>query len=286
MAKFCSQCGRKLEDGEVCNCSTQPVQGQPVQGQPVQGQPVQGQPVQGQPVQNQFVQGQFVQGQFVNQQMNAGQASIDVKGVVADMGDMLKQPVTKTAEFAKEKKGMAYGAVFAGINVFISTCIAIFSMIYLHAKVGDYAAYLPDIPYVQFPIMILVFTAAGIALMTTCLFLFDNKVFHGDATFGSMLTVVGAKALLSTAFLILGAILGIISPVVGISVIVMGIVVSLGYMVVTYTQVSVLDANKKAFVAMIAIAIMTVINLLFVRIVMSVVMSSLSSYISSLLNIF
>lgn len=83
MAKFCSQCGRPLQEGEICTCQSQkkeaaqtPLQNQaaqnaqaqpqsqPVQSGPVppQGQPGQSGPVppQGQPVQN----GQFQGGQI------------------------------------------------------------------------------------------------------------------------------------------------------------------------------------------------------------------------------
>lgn len=291
MAKFCSQCGRRLEEGEVCNCTSQAVQGQPVQQEAVQtaqGQPVQptaSQAPQEQPVVNQPVQP--IQGQYVNpQQVNANQMNKEVENVLTDLVSLVKQPVVTLAEFAKEKKGLLYGGCFVGINVIICTFISILYMLYLHSKVADYQMYLPDIPYVQIPILIFIFTAASAALLTTFLFLFDNKVFHGNATFSSMLAVVGAKAIVALVFIILGFVLGLLNTGVGLVFWIMSIVVAYAYMAISYSQVSVLDANKKAFVLMIVTIIMTVINCIFVRILFGIVMGSITDYFYTLKGLF
>ena len=84
MAKFCNQCGRPLQEGEVCTCQApkqdkvnSAPQGQPAQyGQAPQGQPAQyGQAPQGQPAQyGQAPQGQPQYGQAPQGQPQYGQA--------------------------------------------------------------------------------------------------------------------------------------------------------------------------------------------------------------------
>lgn len=282
MAKFCSQCGRKLEDGEVCNCTSgqAPATNQSIQGQPEVNQAVPEQLVQ--PTVNQAMQGQFVN----SQQTNANPLNKEVENVVSDLVGLMKQPVVKLAEIAQEKKGMIFGGCFVSINILVCTLIAIFYMLYLHNKVADYQIYLPGIPYVQIPLFILIFTAASAALLATFLFLFDNQVFHGNATFGSMLMVVGAKAIVAAVFFMFGFIISLLNAGIGLVFWIMGIMVAYAYMAIGYSQISILDANKKAFVLMIVTIIMTVINCVFVRIIIGTFMESISDYIYTLMGLF
>lgn len=287
MAKFCSQCGKQLADGEVCNCTLQEqvAQSQPMPEQVAQSGFVQSQ-AQGQSVQGQQSQGQSAQpqsNQFINsQQINTEQLANDAKNIAADFVELLKRPIGKLVELSQKKNGMVMGAVLAGVQVFISTLIAIILMIFLRIGIGEASAFLPSLPYVKFPLMVLIFTAGSVALTALFLQVFDSKVFKGNATFGSMLTVVGAKALVSVACLLVGAILSILSPGIGLTVIMIGIFASLAYMALGYSAVSVLDSDKKALVIMIVTAIMTVVDFIFVRIVISSVIASFASYIGSI----
>lgn len=277
MAKFCSQCGKQLADGEVCNCTSQEqvAQSEFVQSQE-QGQSVQGQQSQGQSAQPQL--NQFID----SQQINKEQLANDTKIIVADFVELLKHPIGKLTELSQKKRGMVMGAVLAGVQVFISTLIAIVLMILLRVGIGNASAFLPSLPYVQFPLMVLIFTMGSVALTALFLYVFDCKVFKGNATFGSMLTVVGAKALVSVACLLVGTVLSILSPGIGMTIIMVGIFVSLAYMALGYSAVSVLDSDKKALVIMIVTAIMTVVDFIFVRIVISTVVASFVSYIGSI----
>ena len=132
MGKFCSQCGRPLEEGEVCNCQQQSQPQSEQQSQTEQQQMGQ--------------QSQTGQQSNAQQQLNqaVGKAAEATKALAGKIVPILKNPV-------EELKGIAatgdskLGIQMVLCNIIASFLLLIIGMIALRLKLGDMAEYM-EIP--------------------------------------------------------------------------------------------------------------------------------------------
>ncbi|MDO5403053.1 MAG: hypothetical protein Q4F11_06395 [Eubacteriales bacterium] len=116
--KYCSKCGRQLNDGEVCNCQS----GVQPQGQPMQGQ-FNGQPVMGGNVQfNNQPQGQ-PQGQFTGQPQGRPQYSQQSSPVFENIASLLKglfkNPVSSVSYYVNNASA-ASSCIVIAVLAFLS----------------------------------------------------------------------------------------------------------------------------------------------------------------------
>jgi hypothetical protein len=273
MANFCNQCGRPLQEGEICTCQQQNVnqaqptqaqsaqgqpnqeqvfQGQPNQGQPNQGQPYQGQPYQGQPYQGQPYQGQPYQ-QFQNNMGNApfqgkanginGNQIVDLaKNVGKAIGNLFKDPIGTTEKIA-EKNEMTLPLTMVILNIAVIFLISIISMIVVRVKLGDWAEWV-SIPYVKIVLVVTILSAifdfalAGLTLLSAKVF------FKDDMSFAKALSLVGTKVLIDTVVILAALILTVISSAIGIALLSVGMFFTSLMFIMSYQKVCKLSETK------------------------------------------
>jgi hypothetical protein len=294
MAKFCSQCGRPLQEGEICTCQQQNVnQAQPTQEQTNQGQVFQGQPNQGQAYQGQPFQGQPNQGQpypqFQNNMGNVpfqgkpnginGNQIVDlIKNVGKEIVNLFKDPIGTTERIAEQNdKTMPLAMVITNI-VFIFL-ISIIAMIVVRVKLGDWAEWV-SIPYVKIVLVVTILSAifdfalAGVTVLSAKVF------FKDDMSFAKALSLAGTKVLIDTVVILAALILTILSPTVGVAVLSLGMFFTTLMFIMSYQQVCKLPAAKKFY----SLFVTLILQAAAMGIVYAVVAASVASSLQTALS--
>lgn len=295
MARFCTQCGRRLEEGEVCNCTSQGAgqqsyqnqgdgqyyqqpsdqmnQGQQMQGaydsqtgsdqQSQYGHQDQGQYYQqgqnpyghqdqgqyyqqgqnpyGQQNQGQYYQqgqnpyGQQNQGQYYNQQGYPGgpyggqgrsreaewlnekkNAFVAVtKNMFSEILPILKRPVGRVREIA-DSNSPAVGLEFMVTKLVMTILVGLLLILKMKSGMGEYASYV-KIPYIQLLLIAVIFTI-GMDLITALLLKVFAGVFGGSASVPAMISVVGARAMYDSVFILVFGLLFLLSAPAGLFV--------------------------------------------------------------------
>jgi hypothetical protein len=246
MAKFCSQCGRPLQEGEICTCQQQNVsQAQPTQGQVYQGQPYQGQPNQGQPYpqfQNNMGNVPF---QGKTNGVNGNQIADLVKNVGKEIGNLFKDPIGTTEKIA-EKNDMTLPLAMVITNIVFIFLISIIAMIVVRVKLGDWAEWV-SIPYVKIVLVVTILSAifdfalAGVTVLSAKVF------FKDDMSFAKALSLSGTKVLIDTVVILAALILTVLSPAVGVAVLSLGMFFTTLMFITSYQQVCKLSMTKKFY---------------------------------------
>ena len=246
MGKFCSQCGRPLEEGEVCNCQHQSQPQSEQQSQTEQQQMGQ--------------QSQTGQQSNAQQQLNqaVGKAAEATKALAGKIVPILKNPV-------EELKGIAatgdskLGIQMVLCNIIASFLLLIIGMIALRLKLGDMAEYM-EIPYVKIVLVGTIVMAAYYFAMAGILFGFTKAFAKGsEVHFAQSITAVGGKALYDIAVFVLGALCMVISSGFGLYVIMAGMAFTYLLMVITYSESVALKGSFKVYVLAITYICMMVL---------------------------
>jgi hypothetical protein len=293
MAKFCEQCGRPLQEGEICTCQQQNVnQAQPNQEQVYQAQPNQEQAYQGQPNQEQVYQAQPNQGQPYPQfQNNMGNASFQGKtsGMIGneiidllknegkEIGNLFKDPIGTTEKIA-EKNDMTMPLTMVLTNIVVIFLISVISMIVVRVKLGDYADWV-EIPYVKIVLVATILSAifdfalAGVSVLS------DKVFFKDDMSFAKALSLVGTKVLIDTVVILAAIILAVLSTAVGFGVLGIGMFFTTLMFITSYQQVCKLSETKKFY----SLFVTLVLQAAAMGIVYAVVAASVVSKLQSIL---
>jgi hypothetical protein len=306
MANFCSQCGRPLQEGEICTCQQQNVnqaqpnqeqayQAQPNQAQAYQAQPNQGQAYQAQPNQEQAYQGQPNQGQpypqFQNNMgnvpfqgktngINGNQIADMAKSIGKEIGNIFKDPIGTTEKIA-EKNDMTLPLTMVILNIAVIFLISVISMIVVRVKLGDYASWF-SIPYVKIVLVVTILSAifdfalAGLTLLSTKVF------FKDDMSFAKALSLVATKVLIDTVVILAALILTVLSPAVGVSVLGLGMFFTSLMFITSYQQVCKLPTTKKFYSLFVTLIMQAAAMGIVYTVVAASVASSLQTAISYL----
>lgn len=291
MAKFCSQCGRPLEEGEVCTCQSQG--SQPTVQQSTEQPFVQAQ----QPEQSQFTQSQQpftqaqqpVQPQFAQQQYNGqgqqfnqtiGKATDATKALVGKLVPIVKSPVEELKNIAATKESKL-GIQMILCNIVVSLLLLIISMVVVRVKLGDAAEYV-SIPYAKTVILGTVFAAVYYFAMAGILFGFTKVFSKGtEVSFAQSITAVGGKALYDAAVFIISAICMIINVKFGCVILVIGCAFTYLLMVITYSESVELKGSFKVYVLAITYICMMIIAYLAAKVCLESMAETLLSGLSS-----
>lgn len=227
MARFCTKCGKRLEEGEVCTCTQQAPQQAPQvppQQQQVPPQQVyQQQPQYQQPQyqQQQFQQQQYQQQQYQQAPQGAGrtkeaewfnQKSTQVAGEMKNMFSailpILKKPVSETQKIASQNT-MAVGLEFMGMKAVVILIMLLIGIAKFKSGFGPYGSMI-KVPYVKLIFILLILTIGMDALEAALMKVFSG-VLNGTTTMEAMFTSVGARALYDTIIAVVVGILFLIS---------------------------------------------------------------------------
>lgn len=290
MAKFCTKCGRKLEEGEVCTCQQENnnySEPQKVAANEVEPQTTEPQPERwdgGQQTANQ-TQNETVsqtsektkEAEWISQKSTI--VVNETKNVFAKIIPLLKHPVTETKKIADGKSSIP-GIEFIAIKAAV---VLIFTIIML-AKMDSALGGFVEIPTVTIIIMAILLTLGADCLEALMLKVFSG-VLNGVTEQSAMFSVVGTRALYETLIYIVAEIVCFISANFGIIIIAL---TSILLPIVEFGSYRVLvqtSEDRKVYAYFIAKVIMAVISYIVIYLCGKEVLSSiLGTLMGGLLN--
>ena len=174
---YCTKCGRKLQEGEICTCE------------------------QDKEIKKTFkdvrevfrTSGETFKDSKEAERMKEkeGETAKKVKSELLDIVQIWKSPITVTQKWTEEdikKNGLKYMAAKAGIML-----IVVFGMaVYLSSQLGVMSSYI-SLPYFSFVIITLLLTIGADMLETGILHIL-GRAFGGKAKNNAMFSVVGIRA--------------------------------------------------------------------------------------------
>lgn len=290
MAKFCTKCGRKLEEGEVCTCQQENnnySEPQKVAANEVESQTTEPQPERwdgGQQTANQ-TQNETVsqtsektkEAEWISQKSTI--VVNETKNVFAKIIPLLKHPVTETKKIADGKSSIP-GIEFIAIKAAV---VLIFTIIML-AKMDSALGGFVEIPTVTIIIMAILLTLGADCLEALMLKVFSG-VLNGVTEQSAMFSVVGTRALYETLIYIVAGIVCFISANFGIIIIAL---TSILLPIVEFGSYRVLvqtSEDRKVYAYFIVKVIMAVISYIVIYLCGKEVLSSiLGTLMGGLLN--
>lgn len=290
MAKFCTKCGRKLEEGEVCTCQQENnnySEPQKVAANEVEPQTTEPQPERwdgGQQTANQ-TQNETVsqtsektkEAEWISQKSTI--VVNETKNVFAKIIPLLKHPVTETKKIADGKSSIP-GIEFIAIKAAV---VLIFTIIML-AKMDSALGGFVEVPTVTIIIMAILLTLGADCLEALMLKVFSG-VLNGVTEQSAMFSVVGTRALYETLIYIVAGIVCFISANFGIIIIAL---TSILLPIVEFGSYRVLvqtSEDRKVYAYFIAKVIMAVISYIVIYLCGKEVLSSiLGTLMGGLLN--
>lgn len=290
MAKFCTKCGRKLEEGEVCTCQQennnysepQKVAANEVEPQTTEPQPERwdGGPQTANQTQNETVSQtseKTKEAEWISQKSTI--VVNETKNVFAKIIPLLKHPVTETKKIADGKSSIP-GIEFIAIKAAV---VLIFTIIML-AKMDSALGGFVEIPTVTIIIMAILLTLGADCLEALMLKVFSG-VLNGVTEQSAMFSVVGTRALYETLIYIVAGIVCFISANFGIIIIAL---TSILLPIVEFGSYRVLvqtSEDRKVYAYFIAKVIMAVISYIVIYLCGKEVLSSiLGTLMGGLLN--
>jgi len=160
MAKFCSRCGRPLNEGEVCNCAPVVQQSAPVAPQTV----------------------------AVSAAPAQAAGSIDIKGCLMDCVNIFKKIFTKPVEAIKEfvnDNNFVAGIIMIVVSALITGLYRMAALKSIYSGTFLKPDYLKEFMNVFLP------TIGEYALIAIIGYLIVSKLFKGTATIKQIVTAVG-----------------------------------------------------------------------------------------------
>lgn len=286
MANFCTKCGRKLEEGEVCNCVNEGTQSENTQKESniqsndvqqqvqntenqyyqqnqtngnqydQQNQANEGQNYQ-QPNQNQqYYQGQPNQGrtkeaEWFNEKKDAFVSG--TKNMFSEILPILKAPVTEI------KNIVSGNSAAVGLEFIVAKgVIALIMILIALAKISSMTGGFIEIPYFKIIILVLLITV-GADFLEALLMKVITGLFNGVTNVNAMLTTVGARALYESIIFVVVGILSLINLNFAIMIYAVLAIILTCIQYSGYQAVTQVDEDKKPYVFFVAKACMAVI---------------------------
>lgn len=247
---YCTKCGRKLEDGEVCTCT------QKTQVPHMQADPAQVKTPQMEQRQASGEQEQQEKNVFKNVHLNEKdtewarekgiQAAGAAKEICQKMLRTLKKPVSHAAEMAENADGND------GFKIIVTKAVLLtVIMLIVAVSIGKKLQGWIEIPYGNVLLMMVAVTL-GADWLETSLLRFFNGVFKGNASKNAMYAVVGTRAVYDLATILVTVILFKFVDVIALGIGAALVLLSAYVEFAAYIHVVEMDEDKKAIAFFIA----------------------------------
>lgn len=247
---YCTKCGRKLEDGEVCTCT------QKTQVPHMQADPAQVKTPQMEQRQASGEQEQQEKNVFKNVHLNekdtewarekGTQAAGAAKEICQKMLRTLKKPVSHAAEMAENADGND------GFKIIVTKAVLLtVIMLIVAVSIGKKLQGWIEIPYGNVLLMMVAVTL-GADWLETALLRFFNGVFKGNASKNAMYAVVGTRAVYDLATILVTVILFKFVDVIALGIGAALVLLSAYVEFAAYIHVVEMDEDKKAIAFFIA----------------------------------
>ena len=247
---YCTKCGRKLEDGEVCTCT------QKTQVPHMQADPAQVKTPQMEQRQASGEQEQQEKNVFKNVHLNekdtewarekGTQAARAAKEICQKMLRTLKKPVSHAAEMAENADGND------GFKIIVTKAVLLtVIMLIVAVSIGKKLQGWIEIPYGNVLLMMVAVTL-GADWLETSLLRFFIGVFKGNASKNAMYAVVGTRAVYDLATILVTVILFKFVDVIALGIGAALVLLSAYVEFAAYIHVVEMDEDKKAIAFFIA----------------------------------
>lgn len=247
---YCTKCGRKLEDGEVCTCT------QKTQVPHMQADPAQVKTPQMEQRQASGEQEQQEKNVFKNVHLNekdtewarekGTQAAGAAKEICQKMLRTLKKPVSHAAEMAENADGND------GFKIIVTKAVLLtVIMLIVAVSIGKKLQGWIEVPYGNVLLMMVAVTL-GADWLETALLRFFNGVFKGNASKNAMYAVVGTRAVYDLATILVTVILFKFVDVIALGIGAALVLLSAYVEFAAYIHVVEMDEDKKAIAFFIA----------------------------------
>lgn len=247
---YCTKCGRKLEDGEVCTCT------QKTQVTHMQADSAQVKTPQMEQRQASGEQEQQEKNVFKNVHLNekdtewarekGTQAAGAAKEICQKMLRTLKKPVSHAAEMAENADGND------GFKIIVTKAVLLtVIMLIVAVSIGKKLQGWIEIPYGNVLLMMVAVTL-GADWLETSLLRFFNGVFKGNASKNAMYAVVGTRAVYDLATILVTVILFKFVDVIALGIGAALVLLSAYVEFAAYIHVVEMDEDKKAIAFFIA----------------------------------
>lgn len=248
MAKYCTKCGRKLVEGEVCSCTQPKPTPSPEQTQDgyntqarqpqLDNNPQTEQPnynSQGIPYNQSELNGQDAK-QKNEQVVN------NIKNMFFEMLPILKKPVTETKRIASEKNSIMIGFEFMCLKALVILIIVLICANKISNATGGFV----ELPYFSIILTTLLATIGLDALEAALLKAFTG-LFKGMTNMGAMFSVVGTRAFYDGILALLVGFFALFSIQFSLILFILGNVVLPYIEYGPYQIIAQSDENKKLF---------------------------------------
>lgn len=247
MAKFCTKCGRQLEEGEVCNCTPAAPAGATATT-----------------ATNQTVD-TIVDG---------------AKSAVKEILPILKNPVDSMARIADSAESLKNGVTYIVAKCLLAIICFLVVVAKIKSELGGFGDYI-EIPYFKVILLIAIFTAGWDFLEGFLLQLFA-KIFGYAKQFGAMLTVVGGRVVFDILSILLFVVLALISGkfAIGVSLFMAMNVTLIEY--AGFKKVTDMEESKSVYVYAIVKAVMYIVTLIVLSLMAESIFETIQDYIGFL----
>lgn len=251
MGKFCVNCGRPLEPGELCHCQQEEYRAEPEGVSPPQPEPQRFSEVgaKARAAWQEALSSEAAQAAKEKTGAAAKEVRVQAASLPQRVKSLFKNPVEEIRSLAGEGSLAApLGMIVA--NILAVLVLSVIVMLAINGKLrGELGAYVKelDLPYAK---AVLFFTVTAIVVnfaQAACLFASEKLLFRGAFTPGAALSLTGGKALIDTLFLIAGVVFAMFSPKFGLAFILIGDLLTSSILAVSYTELSQLPQPQKVY---------------------------------------
>lgn len=266
MAKFCTSCGTKLEEGQICACQAAPVNNTQPTPQPTQNQDT------------------TTQQQYVAPTLNtevAAQHSKNImeylKQLLAILISILRNPVTEGRTFTSSST-RNYALGFIGFQALASSLFALVicskinsaldnAIGFAEGFLGSFSGVVDGLGFSieisLFKVFLSTFVISVIlSIVLAILFFVFSKLFKNSITIGSALSIASIRSAVLIVFSLLAIIVGFLNPTWGIFVFFTGNLLAVCLMVAAFPTNTVEKNNTIPYIVFLTVFVFMIISIL------------------------
>lgn len=231
MAKFCTKCGKPLEEGKVCECSKNTKTTTVTSG-------------------NLFSECVEIVKNFLKKPIDTLEANID------------------DSKFNSSLIMIGINAIATGLFTIVLVKELIGSIMALMMSMSGYGSLMglgtsalttPAIPYVKYFIIAVLASAAVTFLTALCSYLLSAKVFKGNTSVKKMITLFGFTSIISTVGLLAASLLTFVNMTIGLVVFMAGSLLNTYYNFKGLEFACDTDKNKLGYVLMPSVLVVSLV---------------------------
>lgn len=287
MAKFCNQCGRRLEEGEVCTCRQENAARETASGARMAAQPSQAAFDVGSQARNEGTAqgpsaGSGREAEWLNKQKDVLVAG--TKNVFAEIGPILRSPVSRVRELSLAGNGkVGRELIFARGLVYLIAVLGAMMILSDRLSTMSYGMVEMQMPYMQAIIGIFAMTV-GVDYLEAVLLKSITGAFGGVTTTNTMLNVIGARGIYDTILFLVALVFGMMAIEVAVIIMALFFSISIFMEISIYLGNVQMNEDKSPYAFFVTkLCMMVIISLVAYLLIRSAMDSALGEMLSEMI---